>query len=146
MQRFLTVICVALLTFGSVVSAQESDLFPTIPKALFALETPHPDDIRINHMNYLRHDRDATMRLGDRGIEFSLKSCVDCHAVRGPDTSFVTIESDAYFCKACHVSVAVQIDCFQCHNSVPNGETILIGLFGPDDRQALEVYLEGLSE
>ncbi len=146
MLRFLTVICVALLTFGSTASAQESDLFPDIPKALFALETPHPDDIRINHMNYLRHDRDETMRLGDRDIEFSLKDCVNCHAVRGPDAGFVRVENEAHFCKACHVYAAVKIDCFQCHNSVPAGDIILNGVYGPDDRQALEDYLEGLSE
>lgn len=145
MHRLITAFCVAFLTYGSVASAQESDLFPNIPEALYELETPHPDDIRENHMNYLRHDRDATMRLGERDVEFSLKSCVDCHAVRGPDTSFVTIDNDAYFCKACHVYAAVKIDCFECHNSRPQAIE-LTGMFGADDMDALNEYLEEISQ
>ncbi len=145
MQRFLTAFWIALLAFGNSANAQDSDLFPDIPKALYELETPHPDDIRINHMNYLRHDRDATVRLGDRGIEFSLKSCIDCHAVRGPDTSFVTIESDRYFCKACHISVGINIDCFQCHNSRPEAVDFS-GLFEADASGVLKAYLEEISQ
>jgi len=145
MYRLINLVCIAILTFGSTASAQDSDLFPTIPKALYELETPHPDDIRENHMNLLSHDRDATMRFGERDIEFSLKSCIDCHAVRGPDTSFVTVESDAHFCKACHVYVAVKIDCFECHNSRPD-MTELTGFFEPDNADALVAYLEGLDQ
>ncbi len=95
-------------------------------------------------MDYLNHDRDATTRLGDRDVDFSLKSCIDCHAVRGPDASFVTVESDAHFCRACHVYVAVKIDCFECHNSVPD-VIDLTGVYAPDDLSVLEAYLEGLN-
>lgn len=142
MRRLFSIL---LLVIGGAAHAQNSDLFPEIPKALYELTTPHPDDIRVNHMDYLRHDRDATMYLGDRDTEFSLKDCVDCHAVRGPDASFVTVENDAHFCKSCHVYAAVKIDCFQCHNSVPVAIE-LTGLYAPDDMSALEAYLEGITE
>ncbi|MBL4805688.1 MAG: hypothetical protein JKY31_00170 [Rhodobacteraceae bacterium] len=135
-------VLIAILLAGGV-SAQ--DLFPTVPQARFDLSTPHPDDIRINHIDYLRHDRDATMRLGDRDIEFSLKDCVDCHAVRGPDAGFVTVESEQHFCRACHEYAAVQIDCFQCHNSLPEVDLDQAGLISDDEMAALSAYLEGLN-
>lgn len=101
--------------------ALAGDLGPVIPKAS---GKPHPEGntfMRINHMKLMIHDRDDTMRLGDRQIEYSLKACVECHAVAGDDGQPVSYESDKHFCRTCHDYVAVKVDCFECHNSKPEG-------------------------
>jgi len=75
--------------------------------------------MRLNHMTVLRHQRDETMRQGIRGKQYSLKECVNCHAVLGPDATPVTVASPKHFCRSCHDYAAVNIDCFQCHASRP---------------------------
>jgi len=80
------------------------------------------DFMRRNHPEMLKHQRDDTLRLGIRGDKFSLKGCVACHAVPGPDAKPVTIKSPEHFCRECHDYAAVQIDCFDCHNSVPEDQ------------------------
>ena len=75
--------------------------------------------MRRNHMTMLRHQRDETMREGIRGQQYSLKECVACHAVMGPDAMPVTVASPQHFCRSCHDYAAVNIDCFGCHASRP---------------------------
>jgi hypothetical protein len=75
--------------------------------------------MRRNHMTMLRHQRDETMREGIRGKQYSLKECVACHAVMGPDAMPVTVASPEHFCRSCHDYAAVNIDCFGCHASRP---------------------------
>lgn len=75
--------------------------------------------MRRNHMTMLRHQRDETMREGIRGNQYSLRDCVACHAVMGPDAMPVTVASPQHFCRSCHDYTAVNIDCFQCHASRP---------------------------
>jgi hypothetical protein len=75
--------------------------------------------MRRNHMTMLRHQRDETMRQGIRGEQYSLKECVACHAVKGPDAMPVTVASPQHFCRSCHDYAAVNIDCFACHASRP---------------------------
>lgn len=80
--------------------------------------------MRLNHMTVLRHQRDETMRQGVRGNQYSLKDCVACHAVMGPDAMPVTVASPDHFCRSCHDYAAVNIDCFQCHASRPESGTL----------------------
>ncbi len=133
-------IWVALL--GSAATAQS----PEIPKAL---GDPHPEGsafMRINHMKLMRHDRDQTMRLGNRDIKYSLKECVACHVVAGPDALPISVENDQHFCRTCHEYAAVKIDCFQCHNSKPDPQ-IQIRLLGEvPDISELARYVEEVSE
>ncbi len=75
--------------------------------------------MRRNHMDLLRHQRDETLREGIRTTRFSLKSCVACHAVPGPDGTPVGADDPRFFCTACHQYTAVRIDCFECHASRP---------------------------
>ncbi len=92
---------------------------PLIPKAVGA---PHPEGnefMRINHAKLLLEARDKTMRLGERNLDFSLKACVACHAVKGADGKPVGYEDSKFFCSVCHKYAAVKIDCFACHNSKP---------------------------
>ena len=77
------------------------------------------DFMRRNHMKMLLHQRDQTMYEGVRTKQYSLKECVACHAVPGPDARPVTAASPKHFCRACHDYAAVSIDCFECHASRP---------------------------
>lgn len=76
---------------------------------------------RRNHMDLMKHDRDATVRDGDREISASLKGCFDCHAAKDDTGQVVTYQSEQHFCRACHDYVAVKVDCFMCHRSTPDG-------------------------
>lgn len=76
--------------------------------------------MRRNHMDLLKHQRDETMLEGVRGKPYSLRDCLDCHVVKGPDAVPVTVSSPRHFCRSCHDYAAVSIDCFQCHASRPN--------------------------
>ncbi len=77
------------------------------------------DDMRRNHMSYIKHQRVRTVHEGVRGSKFSLVGCVDCHAaVEGGEP--VPINSEGQFCRGCHGFASVSIDCFQCHRGIPS--------------------------
>lgn len=71
-----------------------------------------PEEMRKNHMDMLKHQRDKTLREGIRGAKASLSGCIECHAGK-PGGSVVT-EHDG-FCRNCHAYVAVKLDCWDCH-------------------------------
>ena len=73
--------------------------------------------MRRNHMKALNHQRDDTVHDGIRTPRFSLKGCIECHAVKAADGKPVTAASDKHFCRTCHDYAAVRIDCFECHAS-----------------------------
>lgn len=115
----LAVLLVFGMFIGSSQAGELSSVYPIVPKAT---GKPHPEGnlfMRINHMRLLRHDRDLTVLEGDREVAYSLKACVECHAVNGPDAEPIGYDSEEYFCRVCHDYAAVKIDCFECHNSKP---------------------------
>ncbi len=124
-------------------------VFPDVPKAS---GKPHPEGNefwRINHPALLLHDRNLTVRDGNRDVQASLASCVACHAVNGPDAKPVSFASDQYFCRVCHDYVAVKIDCFQCHNSLPEEVAKTAIQFDKPtqpDMGMLLAYLEGVAK
>ncbi len=67
--------------------------------------------MRRQHMEFIQHQRDKTLRKGVRTTQDSLKNCVNCHA--DPETKSVLGEKG--FCQECHSYTAVKIDCFSCH-------------------------------
>ncbi len=71
-----------------------------------------PKVMRRSHMEFLKHDRDDTVRRGVRGIRHSLAACVDCHASKADGR---VLGSDRHFCQGCHAFAAVKVDCFDCH-------------------------------
>lgn len=77
------------------------------------------EDMRKNHMEYILHQRDDTMRRGIRTKQHSLKECIDCHNPPGPDGKVVSVDSNEHFCSSCHHYAAVKIDCFSCHTDKP---------------------------
>ena len=74
--------------------------------------------MRRNHMDLLRHQRNETVHLGVRDARASLKGCIACHA--SPQTGSVAL-AQTDFCVGCHSYAAVQLDCFECHASKPQG-------------------------
>mgnify|MGYP000184972110 FL=1 len=102
--------------------------------------------MRRNHMSVLKHQRDGTVHEGLRTSTFSLKGCVDCHAVKGDDGKAVTVADPKHFCRTCHDYAAVKLDCFECHASRPEGAAMQSGAAGADphngDVAALSAYLK----
>ena len=100
-------------------SAGNEGLLPVIPMGQGDSCVEDTDFMRRNHMDLLQHQRDETMKEGIRDKPYSLKECLSCHAVNGPDAMPVTVSSPQHFCRSCHDYAAVSIDCFQCHASRP---------------------------
>jgi len=69
------------------------------------------DVMRRDHMKFLLHQRDRTMRDGVRTRGHSLSGCVECHASRNTG-SVLGAEG---FCQSCHAYAGVRLDCFECH-------------------------------
>lgn len=72
--------------------------------------------MRRNHMEFLKHQRDDTMRRGIRSTKHSLQQCIDCHASRKTGS---VVGSNENFCQSCHAYAAVKLDCFECHSTKP---------------------------
>ena len=79
------------------------------------------DTMRREHMMMIKHQRDATMRQGIRTTKYSLVECINCHVTQNADGSYPSVKTEQHFCTNCHAYAAVQIDCFQCHASKPEG-------------------------
>lgn len=91
---------------GSKAAGMESCVAPT-------------DDMRRNHMDYLKHSRDETVHGGVRGTKYKLADCVGCHASKGKMGESIPVNAEHQFCSSCHDYAAVNITCFQCHRKVP---------------------------
>ena len=118
MQRLIATLLIVFV--ASIGGANAGSLYPEVPKAVGAAHPEGNAYMRINHMRLLRHDRDETMHLGNRDTKYSIKECVSCHAVMGPDALPISVKEEGHFCRNCHEFAAVKIDCFQCHNSKPD--------------------------
>ena len=70
------------------------------------------EEMRRNHMEMLKHQRDRTLRQGIRGEPASLNACIECHSSK---TNGSVLGSNENFCQACHSYVAVKLDCWDCH-------------------------------
>jgi [DsrC]-trisulfide reductase subunit J len=99
--------------------------YPDIPKGQGDNCVEDTEFMRRYHMTLLLHQRDDTMLKGIRSKQYSLKECISCHAVPGPDSIPVTFASPEHFCRSCHDYAAVSIDCFECHASRPEQEIAL---------------------
>jgi hypothetical protein len=100
---------------------------PSIPVAASEFCVEDTDFMRRNHMDLLTHQRDETVQEGVRTKQHSLKECIRCHAVTGPEGIPLTVSSPEHFCRSCHDYAAVKIDCFQCHASRPGTEEMPAG-------------------
>ena len=77
------------------------------------------EDMRRNHMEYLKHERDGTVREGKRGGKYSIAECIDCHAAKDDSGKYIPVNAEHQFCDSCHNYAAVKPTCFQCHRKVP---------------------------
>lgn len=131
----------AVLGFAGVAAAD--GLMPAVPAAT---GEPHPEGNeywRKHHMELMMHDRDLTLREGDRNIEASIGQCFNCHAVTDEETGQpVSYEDPRHFCRVCHDVAAVQVDCFMCHRSTPNDDTTNLAMAKPEDHDSIEAYLK----
>ncbi len=117
-KSLLTIMTVAWLCFCHIAFAGSINRVE-IPKAEGDQCVEPTDDMRRNHMEYLLHKRDRTLREGVRTKTHSLKECINCHAVKGSNGEFLHVTDERHFCAACHNYAAVKIDCFQCHADRP---------------------------
>ena len=78
--------------------------------------------MRRNHFDYLKHQRDETLRDGIRGNKYSLSECIACHATTSPDVAGGKLRTIKPFCAECHSYAAVKIDCFECHTGTAKTE------------------------
>lgn len=88
-----------------------------VPKPVVKIENPGQcvapaEEMRRNHMEMLKHQRDKTMRLGERGAKVSLNGCIECHASK---TGGSVLGAKDAFCESCHAYAAVKLDCWDCH-------------------------------
>ncbi|SPE27004.1 DsrJ [Burkholderiales bacterium] len=85
-----------------------------------------PEQMRREHPDMLRHQRDRTVHRGERGMKVSLNACIGCHADRHTGS---VIGSEHAFCQGCHSYAAVHIDCFDCHQSTvrPSAPGLALG-------------------
>lgn len=111
----------AMLALGVLAApALAGDVAPKVPIDRSKGDCVLPgDQMRRQHMDLLKHRRDATMYEGVRGGKVAFSACLSCHAVKGDDGKPVTIKSEKHFCRVCHDYAAVKVDCWSCHVSVP---------------------------
>jgi len=97
-------------------------LLPELPAAVEGEGCVEPlDVIRREHMELLLHQRDATVYLGERGTDHSLKECLACHTQKDAQGAYIPANAEGQFCNECHTYVGVQMDCFECHAGTPAG-------------------------
>ena len=85
------------------------------------MQCVEPTDImRKQHMEFLLHQRDLTLRQGIRTEQHSLNQCVECHVQKNSQNEFIPINAPEQFCASCHAFASVSIDCFDCHATTPD--------------------------
>lgn len=114
----LALIGLVFIAISSVVSAETPK--PVVPKGKGEQCVEPTEDMRKNHMKYLKHQRDLTVHEGIRTKKFSLVECIECHVVPNEKGEYPKFGSDDHFCSSCHNYASVDIDCFQCHATKPD--------------------------
>jgi hypothetical protein len=79
--------------------------------------------MRRNHMELIRHQRDTTVYGGIRSTKHGISGCVNCHVGYDENAEPLPVNGDHQFCAACHDYAAVTLNCFDCHATVPKGES-----------------------
>ena len=107
-------------TFALALVAGLSLASDRVPKPEIVVEKPgqcvEPTDVmRRDHMKFLLHQRDRTMREGIRTPKYSLAACVECHA----SMKTGSVLGQGGFCQDCHRYASVKLDCFECHAAKP---------------------------
>jgi hypothetical protein len=133
----------AVMGFAGVAAAEGP--LPVVPAATGEPHSEGNEYWRKHHMELMRHNRDLTLREGERDIEASLGQCFDCHAVQDDAGVELTAEDDRHFCRVCHDYAAVKVDCFMCHRSTPDDEKLYRTMATPAEDNSIAAYLARLS-
>lgn len=89
---------------------------PQPPKPVDASACVEPVEVmRREHMNFLLHQRDATVLDGERDSKYSLVGCMNCHNPSESAETALRYPDPEHFCAGCHLYTSVRIDCFECH-------------------------------
>ncbi len=120
--RYFLILLAGML-FPAMQASAESTLVTKGSKAATMDSCVAPTEVmRRNHMDFLKHGRDETVRDGVRGLDFSLAECIDCHAGTDERGKPVPVDAEGQFCQTCHGYVAVSPACFQCHRTTPEAK------------------------
>lgn len=129
MRRAVLISRVTVAAILSIAVPAGADGMPQLPRGKGTTCVEPLEVMRRNHMDFLNHERDLTVRGGIRGRKHSLTGCIACHAQRagGRDRdrdpgAFIRIDAPGQFCHACHEFTGVKMDCFECHAAVPAGD------------------------
>ena len=104
--------------------------------------------MRREHMNFLLHQRDATVIDGERDSKYSLVGCMDCHNPSDSAETAIRYPDPEHFCAGCHLYASVRIDCFECHADRGLGEVKQSRLQAPfaGDLQSLQTFHRQLEQ
>ena len=113
-----------LVLFTTIVVADDTRVpTPSISKGDGQQCVEPTDVMRRGHMNFLMHQRDATVHQGVRTTKHSLTGCVDCHVQQDARGKAIPVNAPGQFCESCHQYAAVSLDCFECHATTPDTAT-----------------------
>ena len=113
----LSLILFSLWVFAAPTSQMGNVVLPEAVLPANATSCVEPTDImRRYHMDFLMHQRDATVIDGIRTKKHSLTGCIDCHNPRIAGQEAVRYEDPQHFCAGCHGFTGIKIDCFECHS------------------------------
>ena len=119
---------------------------PTIPKGRGEHCVRDNAFMRRYHMTMLMKQRDDTVHEGIRGGDFSIRRCVNCHVVNGPDGQPVGYDNPKHFCRSCHDYESVSIDCFECHVSKPDSAAVKASFADPEAKRDVATLNDYLRE
>ncbi len=116
--RFLVLLFGMMVAASGPTWAEAEGPAPHPAKAFKGRQCVEPVEVmRRQHGKFLLRQRSETVRQGIRGGKYSLRQCIECHAV--PDKQAAGARTVEPFCGACHQFAAAKIDCFQCHTTKP---------------------------
>ncbi|EGV52270.1 hypothetical protein [Candidatus Endoriftia persephone] len=118
-KRFTALLAGAVLTVSAMQAVGASAVTEGSKAASMDSCVAPTEDMRRNHMDYLKHERVETVRGGIRGSKYSLAGCIDCHASKDQSGNPLPVTDEGQFCQKCHSYLAVQPACFQCHRTTP---------------------------
>ena len=112
----------ALLLFSGTLNANAdtNKILPDLPRGKGENCVEPTELMRKNHMRYLNHQRDLTVRFGLRPPRHSLVGCVQCHAQKTSQGRFIAVDAPGQFCQSCHAFTGIKLDCFECHATTPD--------------------------
>lgn len=79
------------------------------------------EEMRRNHMEIIKHQRDITVHQGVRSTTDSLAGCIACHVKYNKNGEPIPVNAPGQKCHGCHEYLAVAPTCFGCHSTVPGG-------------------------